>query len=161
MIGAPMAPFSFGAEAGTDGRMTHKITVVDTPEDRQACYDIRTTVFVGEQNVPPELELDELEDTCVHFLARIDGVPMGTARLLDRGYAKIQRVAVHKPARGTGLGRDLMLGVLAYAAQHGFTESRLDAQVSAIRFYEKLGYVATGPEFDDAGIPHRLMIKTL
>ena len=141
--------------------MTNTITIVDTPQDRQACYDIRTTVFVNEQNVPPELELDDLEDACVHFLARVNGVPMGTARLLDKGYAKVQRVAVLRDARGTGIGRDLMNAMLEYAAANGFTESRLDAQLTAIPFYEKLGYEATGPEFDDAGIQHRLMIKAL
>ncbi len=137
------------------------ITVVTTAEDRQACYDIRTTVFVQEQNVPPELELDELEDQCVHFLARENGVPLGTARLLDRGYAKVQRVAIMRDARGTGLGRRLMGAVLAHAKGAGFTEARLDAQVSAIAFYERLGFVAEGPEFDDAGIAHRLMKKGL
>ena len=141
--------------------MTNTITIADTPQDRQACYDIRTTVFVNEQNVPPELELDDLEDACVHFLARVNGVPMGTARLLDKGYAKVQRVAVLRDARGTGIGRDLMNAMLDYAAANGFTESRLDAQLTAIPFYEKLGYEATGPEFDDAGIQHRLMIRAL
>ncbi len=141
--------------------MTNTISIVANDADRQACFDIRTTVFVEEQNVPPELELDELEDVCVHFLARVNDIPMGTARLLDKGYAKVQRVAVLKDARGTGIGSDLMLAILDYAKANGFTESRLDAQTSAITFYEKLGYAATGPEFDDAGIPHRLMIKQL
>lgn len=137
------------------------ISVVTTSEDRQACYDIRTTVFVGEQNVPAELELDDLEDACVHFLARENGVPLGTARLHDRGYAKVQRVAVMKGARGTGLGRRLMEAVLDHARTAGFTEARLDAQVTAIAFYERLGFTAEGPEFDDAGIAHRLMTKSL
>ena len=137
------------------------ITIVTTAADRQACYDIRTTVFVGEQNVPPELELDDLEDQCTHFLARLDGVPMATARLLDRGYAKVQRVAVMKEARGTGLGKRVMEVLLDHARDKGFTEARLDAQVGAIPFYEKLGFTAEGPEFDDAGIPHRLMTKPL
>lgn len=137
------------------------ISVVTSAQDREACYAIRTTVFVEEQNVPPELELDELEDQCVHFLARENGVPSGTARLLDRGYAKVQRVAVITSARGTGLGRRLMEAVLDHAKAVGFTEARLDAQVSAIAFYERLGFVAEGPEFDDAGIAHRLMTKAL
>lgn len=137
------------------------ISVVTSAQDREACYAIRTTVFVQEQNVPPELELDALEDQCVHFLARENGVPLGTARLLDRGYAKVQRVAVVKSARGTGLGRRLMEAVLGHAKAAGFTEARLDAQVSAIAFYERLGFVAEGPEFDDAGIAHRLMTKAL
>ena len=137
------------------------ITVVSSTEDRQACYAIRTAVFVEEQKVPAELELDDLEDRCVHFLARENGVPSGTARLLDRGYAKVQRVAVVKAARGTGLGRRLMEAVLDHATAAGFTEARLDAQVSAIAFYERLGFVAEGPEFDDAGIAHRLMTKAL
>lgn len=137
------------------------ISVVTSAQDCEACYAIRTTVFVEEQNVPPELELDELEDQCVHFLARENGVPSGTARLLDRGYAKVQRVAVITSARGTGLGRRLMEAVLDHAKAVGFTEARLDAQVSAIAFYERLGFVAEGPEFDDAGIAHRLMTKAL
>ncbi len=137
------------------------ITIVTTPADRHACFDIRTEVFVDEQKVPRDLELDDLEDHCIHFLATVDGVPMATARLLDRGYAKIQRVAVRKPARGTGLGRDIMLAVLAHAREAGFAQARLDAQVSAIAFYERLGFTAEGPVFDDAGIPHRLMVLVL
>ena len=137
------------------------ITVVTTEKDRQACYDIRTAVFVVEQNVPFQLELDELEDECVHFLATIDGVPMATARIHDRGYAKVQRVAVMKEARGTGLGKKLMEFILDHAREQDFFEARLDAQVVAIPFYEKLGFEAHGPVFDDAGIDHRAMTLKL
>lgn len=134
---------------------------IATADERQLCYDIRTKVFVDEQNVPLDLEIDEHEDECVHFIARIGGEPMGTARLMDKGYAKLQRIAVSKDARGTGLGRALLQAMLDRAMELGKSEARLDAQVYAIPFYEKLGFKAEGPEFDDAGIPHRLMRKKL
>ena len=143
--------------------MHHTITSVQTPEDLNACYDIRKAVFVAEQAVPLELELDEYDDIAVHFLLRdAHQTPLATARLLDKhGRAKIGRVAVVKDARGQGLGLTLMQFVMDEAKRRGFTEAVLDSQTYAIPFYERLGFVAEGEEFDDAGIPHFLMRRML
>ena len=135
---------------------------VQTPTDREACYDIRKIVFVEEQAVPLELEMDEYDETATHFLLRDGDTPLATARLLDKhGLAKIGRVAVLQEARGCGLGLLLMRAVLEEARRQGFTESVLDSQTYAIPFYERLGFVAEGEEFDDAGIPHYLMRRRL
>ena len=130
----------------------------DDPGLLEACYAIRTEVFVREQNVPVELELDEHDATAWHFLLFVDGVPMATARLFNKnGAAKIGRVAVRQCARGTGLGRRIMDVAVNAARELRLEPVILDAQVQVIPFYEKLGFVAEGPVFDDAGIPHRRM----
>ena len=142
--------------------MTPTVIIVETPADWEACYAIRKTVFVEEQAVPLELELDEYDDVATHFLLRGGDTPLATARLLDKhGRAKIGRVAVLKEARGRGLGLVLMRAVLEEARRQGFTEAVLDSQTYAIPFYERLDFVAEGEEFDDAGIPHFLMRRRL
>lgn len=133
----------------------------------QRCLDIRKTVFVVEQEVPIELELDEydtLDADCVHFIASPvddDGLDaaVGTARMTRtaEGQGKAQRVAVLQDARGTGVGRALMHAIHEHARQQGLAEVVLGAQMSAIPFYERLHYEAYGPIFDDAGIDHRMM----
>lgn len=143
--------------------MHYSIIITGTPAEREACYDIRKAVFVQEQAVPLELELDEYDAAAVHFLLRDAAqTSLATARLLDKhGLAKIGRVAVLKEARGRGLGLALMQFVLDEARRRGFTEAILDSQTYAIPFYERLGFAAEGDEFDDAGIPHFLMRRTL
>ena len=143
--------------------MPNTIIITQTEAEREQCYDIRKAVFVEEQAVPLELEMDEYDDVAVHFLMRdTDGSPLATARLLDKhGLAKIGRVAVLKDARGLGLGLTLMQFVVDEARRRGFTEAVLDSQTYAIPFYERLGFTAEGEEFDDAGIPHFLMRRTL
>lgn len=139
------------------------VEIAHADSDRQACYAIREAVFVQEQNVPLALEMDEYDATATHFLLR-DSTrqPLATARLLDKhGVAKIGRVAVIKPFRGRGLGLVLMRAVMNEARRRGFTDAVLDSQTYAIPFYERLGFAAEGDEFDDAGIPHFRMRRTL
>lgn len=136
-----------------------KITVTD---DFPACAAIRRRVFIEEQNVPEELELDELDATAVHLLAVQDGRPVGTVRLLIEGEsAKIGRVAVLPEMRGTRAGAALMRAALDELRARGVTRAKLGAQTHAIGFYEKLGFTVHGPEYDDAGIPHRDMSRSL
>ena len=142
--------------------MSVSIKIVESPEEFDQCFRIRTTVFVEEQEVPLELEMDEYDAVATHFLLRDGETPLATARLVDKyGLAKIGRVAVLKEARGRGLGLLLMQAVIEEAKHRGFTESVLDAQTYAVPFYARLGYVAEGEEFDDAGIPHFLMRRKL
>ena len=124
---------------------------------------VREAVFVREQNVPAELEHDEHDAEALHLLA-LDtdtGEPVGTARVLDKGngVAKIGRVAVLPAYRGRGIGRLLMEAAHKTTGELRFTMLVLDAQVAVISFYERLGYVAEGDVFDDAGIPHRRMTR--
>jgi len=134
------------------------VALAPSPAEREECFTIRKAVFVEEQAVPLELELDEYDNYASHFLLRDGETPLATARLLDKqGLAKIGRVAVLKEARGRGLGLRLMEAVLDEARRRGFQEAVLDSQTYAIPFYARLGFVAEGEEFDDAGIPHFLM----
>ena len=139
-----------------------KITIATSPEDRAACFAVREAVFMGEQGVTEAEEWDGLDNSCTHFLAGEDTDPAGCARLLPKGdTAKVQRVAVIPSHRGTGLGRQIMRAVLDHARDAGFAQVILDSQTHAVAFYEQLGFTAHGPEFDDAGIPHRSMRLSL
>lgn len=143
------------------------------PADRDACFAVRREVFVEEQGVPRELEYDAYDATAVHVLAvRADGLPLGTGRLLhgadavgktggDASVGSLGRLAVAKAARGLGIGAALVLAVEDVARERGLTAVDLHAQTHALGFYERLGYTAYGPEFPDAGMPHRAMRKAL
>ncbi len=138
-----------------------KIALVDSQDGVRSCLAIRETVFVQEQNVPPEDEWDGIDDHCMHVLAQDGQQPAATVRILPKGNTgKIQRVAVMASHRGTGLGKDVMIAALKICQAKGFDQAVLDSQIYAIPFYEKLEFVAEGPEFDDAGIPHRKMTLT-
>ena len=115
---------------------------------------IRIEVFVVEQNVPPELEMDEMDALCLHAVAYDPaGIPVGTGRLLPDGH--IGRMAVRKVARGAGIGGLLLRGLMARAQARGDAAVVLNAQTQAAPFYQRHGFViADGGEFFDAGIPH-------
>ena len=140
-----------------------KIGPARTEAARAACFAVRRAVFIEEQAIPEAEEWDAEDATCLHLLAEDDTGPMGCARLIARGStAKIGRVAVMPRARGTGLGRRIMEAALQEARAEGFTEARLEAQVGVIGFYERLGFVAEGAEYDDgSGILHRVMRRPL
>lgn len=133
--------------------------IAENADDLQRCFEIRRRVFVEEQSVPIELEMDEYDGAAVHFLMSTDaGETIGTARMIDRGnQAKIGRVAVLAGYRGRGYGKLIMDFVIDEARRRGYELAVLSSQTYAIPFYELLGFVAEGPEFDDAGIPHRMM----
>ena len=134
------------------------IRKAETGEDRDTCYQIRMVVFVEEQKVPPWEEMDHFDEEAVHYLAEEGASPVATARLVDKGagVGKIGRVAVLKEYRGRGVGLELMRRVMADGFNH-FGALALDAQVQVIPFYERLGFVAEGDLFLDAGIEHRRM----
>jgi len=135
-----------------------KVARAENPEARAACFAVREAVFMGEQGVTEAEEWDGLDEACTHFLAGSPEAPAGCARLLPKGdAAKVQRVAVMEAYRGTGIGRQIMRAVLDHAREKGFRKVILDSQTYALGFYEALGFTAYGPEFDDAGIPHRAM----
>ncbi|MGM0544290.1 MAG: GNAT family N-acetyltransferase [Pseudomonadota bacterium] len=116
---------------------------------------IRRVVFIDEQRVPQDEEWDGQDPACRHFLAYLNGQPVGTARLLPDGH--IGRVAVLAEARGAGIGGRLMDAAVAAAQRLGHRQVVLSAQLHALAFYERLGFIAYGDEFMDAGIPHRDM----
>jgi YbgC/YbaW family acyl-CoA thioester hydrolase len=125
---------------------------------------IRTDVFVDEQRIPKELEWDEADATALHAVAynRL-GQAVGTGRLLgaEAGVAKIGRMAVHRVLRGCRLGEQLLQALMAVARQRGDREVLLHAQCSAEGFYARLGFKPRGDVFEEAGIPHVEMTRTL
>ncbi len=132
------------------------------PQLREA-LEVREAVFIREQGIDPDIEIDEFDAICWHAIAYLDGEPVGTARLIleDRFTARIGRVSVLAEARGVGVGKALMRLVEDYARREGITRIVLDAQVQVIPFYEQLAYTAVGEVFVDAGILHRRMQRNL
>ncbi|MER6254264.1 GNAT family N-acetyltransferase [Streptomyces sp. NPDC001584] len=149
-----------------------EVRVAASEEDLKSCFAVRSEVFVVEQSVPESIEYDAYDADAVHVLAvGADGVPLGTGRLLhgpaalgktgDPAVGSLGRLAVAKSARGLGVGVALVRAIEAEAARRGLSAVDLGAQTHALGFYERLGYVAYGPEFQDAGIPHRAMRRPL
>ncbi|MFJ5528480.1 GNAT family N-acetyltransferase [Streptomyces sp. NPDC093261] len=146
-----------------------EVRLAGDPADREACFAVRKEVFVREQGVPEDIEYDAYDAEAVHVLAiRQDGVPLGTGRLLygeaaaaknggDASVGSLGRLAVTKEARGLGVGAALVRAIEDAARVRGLAAVDLHAQTHALGFYERLGYTAYGPEFPDAGIPHRAM----
>jgi predicted GNAT family N-acyltransferase len=117
---------------------------------------IRIEVFVEEQNVPAELEMDEMDAVCLHAVAYDpSGMPVGTGRLLPDGH--IGRMAVRKVARGSGIGGVLLQGLMAQARARGHDHVALSSQSHAAPFYARHGFVKEGDEFFEAGIAHIAM----
>ena len=139
-----------------------EVRVVSTAAERDAAFAIRRTVFQGEQRVPAELEFDADDEHAVHVIADVDGEVVGTGRVvLHRERAKIGRMAVLAGWRGRGVGHLLLDALLHEAAQRGAVRALLHAQVHAIGFYAQAGFTAVGEEFEEAGIPHRKMERSL
>lgn len=147
-----------------------------------ACRSLRRRVFIEEQAVPEALEWDELDPEAIHFLVLAapgddsigrnaplrtpnpiaDSSVLGTARMrLFADYAKAERVAVRRDARRLGVGRIVMETLERSARAAGRREIRLHAQLTALPFYEALGFLASGEVFLEAGIAHRAMSKAL
>ncbi len=137
--------------------------IVARTEDVAACHDLRRTVFVDEQGVSEAEEIDGRDAEAVHLLARLEGLAVGTARiLLAPPTGKIGRVCVLPAHRGTGVGVALVeAAVGGLREEPGIATASLGAQVHALGFYRNRGFVAQGPIFDDAGIAHRQMVLSL
>ena len=127
---------------------------------RDALSAIREQVFIKEQNVPPDLEWDELDATCIHIIA-FDSAnqPIGTARMLANGH--IGRMAVLTHARHQGVGTKLLEHLIELAKQMDLPQVFLHAQTHAMGFYAKQGFEPVGEEFFEANIPHRKMERLL
>ncbi|MEV6111886.1 GNAT family N-acetyltransferase [Streptomyces sp. NPDC052109] len=151
----------------------YSVRIAESPGDREACFTVRKEVFVVEQGVDEDIEYDSYDAIAVHVLAvREDGLPLGTGRLLhgeaaaaktggDDSVGSLGRLAVSREARGLGVGVALVRAIEDAARARGLTAVDLHAQTHALGFYERLGYAAYGPEFPDAGIPHRAMRRAL
>ena len=135
------------------------IQILSWEQAQSQAYPIRLAVFVKEQGVPEELELDEEDPLAWHAIARLDGQAIGTARLQKDG--KIGRMAVIQAYRRQGVASAMMNVLLKFGRQHGINQFYLHAQIEALPFYERFGFVANGPVFNEAGIAHQIMRKVI
>ena len=118
---------------------------------------IRFEVFVEEQRVPAEMELDEFDAQSCHALALVDGRPVGTGRLLPDGH--IGRMAVVVGGRGRGVGAALLQALIDEAGRRGIAQLALSAQTHALGFYRRFGFMPEGEVYEEAGLPHQVMTR--
>jgi predicted GNAT family N-acyltransferase len=142
---------------------TITVKLTDFTTDRDAIVQIRSHVFQQEQGVPVELEFDGKDEQATHFLAYFDTQPVGTVRIrmLDDTTVKLERLAVLPQFRTFGIGRKIMETALEFLSRQKITTVRIHAQEAVKEFYQKLGFVAEGAIFEEAGIPHLKMSKQL
>ncbi len=137
-----------------------RIELMEWDKAQPIAGPIRFAIFVGEQNVPPGIELDELDAKCLHAIAfDPDGKAIGTGRLLPDGH--IGRMAVVKEWRRQGVGAEILEALVAEAARRGHAEVVLSAQLQAAEFYRSHGFVAEGKVYQEAGILHQAMRRVL
>ncbi|MCR2802829.1 GNAT family N-acetyltransferase [Paenibacillus soyae] len=135
---------------------------VQNREQREEAYRIRTEVFVNEQGVSPDIEIDEHEEVATHVLVYYDGQPVGAGRVREvEGVAKLERICVLAPFRKHKAGAAIMAELEEVAKEWGLSKAKLHAQTHAAGFYGKLGYAVDSDEFMEDGIPHVRMIKKL
>jgi predicted GNAT family N-acyltransferase len=138
---------------------------VEIGEDRslmEQAWKIRRRVFIEEQHVPEEIELDADDARAFHAIALESGSPIGCGRMVPHSdYVKIGRMAVLETHRGTGVGRRVLEFLMDHARRRGFRRAVLDAQTHAEEFYKKQGFIAVGAAFEEAGIMHRRMERAL
>lgn len=146
------------------GDYTQPVKIIESiwPANQGAIRLIRQTVFIEEQNVPDNLEWDDLDSTAIHlciFSEHSNKELIAYARLLPEG--KLTRMAVAKEHRAKGYGAALVQYAIAKSIQLELTKIKLDAQIPAVPFYQKLGFLTHGDEFWDAGIKHIHMFKSI
>ena len=138
------------------------VKIVGNHKELEDAYSVRKTVFVEEQAVPLEEEIDAFENEAEHFIMYHDGSPVGAGRFrFVDGYGKVERICVLKEARKTGAGKAIMNTIENYAREKDIHKLKLNAQTHAIPFYAGLGYEVVSEEFMDAGIPHKTMVKKI
>jgi len=140
--------------------MSSQIKVVEITERPQMdqAWTIRRLVFIEEQHVPEEIEMDEDDAHAFHALALDGSTPVGCGRMVVHdGYVKIGRMAVLRERREKGIGRRILTFLMEQARRQGFRRAVLHAQLTAEGFYLKNGYIPDGDVFEEAGIEHRRM----
>ncbi|GHT78409.1 GNAT family N-acetyltransferase [Bacteroidia bacterium] len=134
--------------------------IVTNAADLQKVFFVRGVVFIEEQNVPYDIEIDGLDFSAVHFLGTIGDEPVAVARvLLFKDYVKIGRLAVRKACRGKGIGKEMFAFVLNDLIEKGYEKFVIHAQAYLVDFYENFGFVKKGEKFLEADIEHYCMEK--
>ena len=136
-----------------------RIELMPCESARAQASVIRLAVFVEEQGVAREIEMDEMDAQCIHALAFEDGAAVGTGRLLPDGH--IGRMAILKPWRGRGIGSAILHSLIDAARRRGDRRVMLSAQVQAVEFYRAHGFQPEGEVYEEAGIAHQGMIRAL
>ena len=137
-----------------------RIELMDWDQAQTIAGPIRFAIFVGEQNVPPGIELDDKDAGCRHAVAFDDGgKAIGTGRLLPGGH--IGRMAVVKEWRRRGIGALILNALVEEARKQGHKEVVLSAQLQAAEFYREHGFEAEGKVYQEAGILHQAMRRKL
>ncbi|WML49543.1 GNAT family N-acetyltransferase [Neobacillus sp. PS3-34] len=138
------------------------VKIVSSQQELDDAFSVRKKVFIEEQNVPAEEEIDQYEDDCVHFVLYNGEQPSGACRFrVVDGYGKVERICVMKDQRKSGAGKAIMKAIEKHAQENGVQRLKLNAQTHAIPFYSGLGYDTVSEEFLDAGIPHKTMVKSI
>jgi len=143
-----------------------ELVAVNDYTELDICKSIRRKVFMEEQGVEESLEIDGFDvigGSCRHYFATVDGISVGTCRVMDKGEgkAKLQRFCVLREYRGKGLGRFMLERLEEICRGNGFARMEMGAQCHAVPFYEKCGYKVVSGVFMDAGIKHVKMEKHL
>ena len=139
-----------------------QIVAIENAAQMKQAWDIRRRVFIEEQHVPEDIEMDEDDANAFHALALLDGQPVGCGRFVAHDHeVKIGRMAVLPDLRIHGIGREILLFLMRIARERGYRHAVLHAQMTAEGFYLKNGYTPIGEVFEEAGIAHRAMVRDL
>ncbi len=139
-----------------------QIVAIENAAQMKQAWDIRRRVFIEEQHVPEDIEMDEDDAHAFHALALLDGQPVGCGRFVAHDHeVKIGRMAVLPDLRIHGIGREILLFLMRIARERGYRHAVLHAQMTAEGFYLKNGYTPIGEVFEEAGIAHRAMVRDL
>ena len=137
--------------------MDVNVKIVKNDQEKELVLSIRKIVFIKELNIPEHMEIDDNEDLATYVLAKVEGKNVGTARWRETNSGnKLERFAVLNKYRSYGVGTAMTKFILKQLDQSKLIY--LNAQESAISFYEKLGFDSTGSMFDEVGIAHQKMI---
>lgn len=129
---------------------------------KYSAYDVRRAVFICEQHIPENMEFDLEDESAWHALAYLNNICVGTARLnIDNRFGKIGRMAVLSQVRRNGVGRHLIESLVKFGQNLDVNKYTLNAQVTAIQFYEKIGFEVNGNIFQEVGIAHQKMVLNL
>ena len=137
-----------------------RIELMNWEQAQPVAGPLRFAIFVGEQNVPSGIELDDQDASCMHAVAYdVDNKAIGTGRLLPDGH--IGRMAVVKDWRRRGIGAEIMAALMDEARKQGHAQVVISVQLQAAEFYRQLGFVAEGKVYPEAGILHQKMVHKL